>query len=67
MLSKKEMSDEPCSIKRYQIKAEHLLERASEDLRMGWKAWIAAHGPGKEGAGAAVVVPAAEMTSVFRD
>ncbi len=70
MLLKKEMSDEPWTIKRDEIKAEHLLERALENLRMGWKAWIAAHGPGKEGAGAAavsVVVPAAGITLVFRD
>jgi hypothetical protein len=65
MLSKKEMSDEPWTIKRDEIKAEHLLERAPEDLRMGWKAWIAAQGPGKEGAGAAAVVPAAGITLVF--
>ena len=38
MLSKKEMSDEPWTIKRDEIKAEHLLERAQEDLRVGWKA-----------------------------
>ncbi len=31
--------------------AQHLLERAPADLRMGWKAWIAVHGYGKEGAG----------------
>ncbi len=67
MLSKKEMSDEPWTIKRDEINAEHLLERAPEELRMGQKAWIAAHGPGKEGTGAAAVVPAAGITSVFRD
>jgi hypothetical protein len=37
------------------------------DLRMGWKAWIAEHGSGKEGAGAAAVIPAAGITSVIRD
>jgi hypothetical protein len=43
MLAKKEMSDEPWTIKRDKInlKAEHLLELALADLRMGWKAWIA--------------------------
>ncbi len=55
------------AIKRDEIQAEHLLERAPEDLRMGWKAWIAAHGPVKEGAAAAAVVPAAGITLVFRD
>ncbi len=63
------MSDEPWTIKLYEIKAKHLLERDAEDLRMGWKAWIAEHrdGPGKEAAGAAVVDPAAGITLVFRD
>ncbi len=43
MLVKKEMSDEPWTIKCDEIKAEHLLELAQADLRMGWKAWIAKH------------------------
>jgi hypothetical protein len=43
MLAKKEMSDEPWTIKRDEVKAEHLLERALADLRMGQKAWIAEH------------------------
>jgi hypothetical protein len=67
MLAKKEMSDEPWTIKHDEIKAGHLLERALADLRMGWKAWIAEHRYGKEGAGAAAVIPAAEITSVIRD
>ena len=67
MLAKKEVSDEPWTIKRDEIKAEHLLERAPADLRMGWKAWIAEHGSGKEGADAAAVIPAAGITSVIRD
>ncbi len=66
MLAKKEMSesqsDEPWTIKRDEIKAEHLLERAPADLRMGWKAWIAEHWYGKEGAGAAAGIPAAGIT-----
>ena len=44
MLAKKEMSDEPWTIKHDEIKAEHLLERA---LRMEWKAWIAEHWYGR--------------------
>jgi hypothetical protein len=46
MLSNREISDEHWTIKRDEIKAEHFLERAPEDLRMGWKAWITAQGPG---------------------
>ena len=69
MLAKKEMSDEPWTIKRDEIKPEYLLERAPADLRMGWKAWIAEHGyhDGKEGAGAAAVIPAAGITLVIHD
>jgi hypothetical protein len=59
MLAKKEMSDEPWTIKCDEIKAEHLLERALADLRMGWKALIAQHWSGKEGTGAAAVIPVA--------
>ncbi len=66
MLAKEEMSDEPWTIKRDEIKAEYLLERAPADLRMGWKAWIAEHGYGKEGAGAAAVITAAGITLVIR-
>ena len=70
LLAKKEMSDESWTIKRDEIKAEHLLERAPADLRAGWKAWIAEHGSGREGGGAGGgggAVPAAGITSVFRD
>ncbi len=68
MLAKKEMSDKPRTIKRDEIKAEHLLERAPADLRMGWKAWIAEHWSGKEGTGAAAaVIPATGTTSVILD
>ena len=35
MLAKKEMSDEPWIMKRDEIKAEHLLDRAPDDLRKG--------------------------------
>ena len=67
MLAKKEMSDEPWIMKREEIKAEHLLDRAPDDLRKGWKKWIAEHGSGREGTGAAAVIPAAGIMSVFRD
>jgi hypothetical protein len=67
MLAKKEMSDEPWILKRDEIKAEHLLVRAPNDLRQGWKKWIAEHGSGREGTGAAAGIPAAGIMSVFRD
>ncbi len=61
------MSDEPWIMKRDEIKAEHLLDRASDDLRKGWKKWIAEHRSGREGTGAAAVIPAAGIMLVFRD
>ena len=66
---RRRQSDETWTIKRDKIKAtgKHLLEQAPTDFRMGWKAWIAEHGSGKEGAGAAAVIPAAGITSVIRD
>ena len=63
MLANKEMSDENWNTKRDELKAEHLLEQAPVDLRVGWKAWIAEHG---SVADAAVAVPATEITSVIR-
>jgi hypothetical protein len=63
MLAKKEVSDESWTIKSDQIKAEHLLEQALADLRMGWKTWIAEHWSGKEGSvAAAAAIPAAGIT-----
>ena len=67
MLAKKEMSDEAWNLKRDEIKEEHLLDRAPDDLRKGWKAWIAEHGSGRDGAGAAAVIPEAGIISVYRE
>ncbi len=66
MLANKEMSDENWNTKHDELKAEHLLEQAPVDLRVGWKAWIAEHGSVKAGAGAAAAVPATGITSVIR-
>jgi hypothetical protein len=66
MLAKKEMSDENWITKREEIRAEHLMDRAPNDLRVGWKAWIKENGPGKEGPGASRQVPATGITSVVR-
>ncbi len=49
LLAKLEMSDELWTTKRDEIRAEHLMEQAPTDLGVGWKAWIAENGPGKEG------------------
>jgi len=66
MLAKKEMSDELWTIKRDEIRAEHLLEQAAEDLRVRWKAWLKENGPGKGGTAAAAMVPPAGVTSLTR-
>ena len=66
VLAKLELSDELWTSKREEVMAEHSLEQAPTDLRVGWKAWIAANGPGKEGPAAAAMVPAAGITSVVR-
>ena len=54
------------STKRDEIRAEHLLEQAAEDLRVLWKAWLKENGPGKGGPAAAVMAPAAGVTSLKR-
>ncbi len=69
MLDGKEMSDDHLVAKREELRLEHLLERAPEDLREGWKAWLADNGAGAgNGAGgAAVALPASGVTSRVRD
>ena len=57
----------PWIMKSDEIKDEHLLDRAPDDLRKGWKAWIAEHGSGRDGAGAAAVIPEAGIISVYRE
>ncbi len=66
VLANKEMSDENWNTKRDELTAEHLLEQAPVDLRVGWKAWIAERGSVKASAGAAAAVPATGITSVIR-
>ncbi len=66
MLAKKELPDEDWTDKRNEVKVEHLMERAPEDLRVGWKAWIKDNGPRKEGPGAAALVPATGITLFVR-
>ena len=65
LMAKLELSDELWTTKRDEVMAEHSLEKSPTDLRVGWKAWIAENGPGKEGP-AAARVPAAGITSVVR-
>ena len=64
--TRKEMSDELWTIKRDEIRAEHLLEQAAEDLRVRWKAWLKENRPGKGGPAAAAMAPPAGVTSLTR-
>ena len=50
MMAKREIPDDHWALKRQEIADEHLLERAPQDLRDGWKAWLKENGPGKSGA-----------------
>ena len=67
MLAKKEMSDDNWITKREEMAAEHMLEKAADDLRQGWKAWLLHAKDGCVGGQAAVAVPATGITSVFRE
>ena len=52
------------SLKRQEIADEHLLERAPQDLRDGWKAWLKENGSAKSGTHAAKeAVPASGPVS----
>ncbi len=42
MLANKELSDDYWNMKREEMAAEHMMERAADDLRTGWKAWCMA-------------------------
>ena len=54
--------------KREEIRDEHKLERAANDLVVGWKAWIKEHGPNKSGnAAPRIERPAEGVKSILRD
>ena len=60
-----DLTEDDWSIKREDIRDEHKLERAPNDLIVGWKAWIRDHRPNK-GRGSSVQQMGAEplcMTS----
>ena len=53
--------------KRAEIAAELTLERAQQDLSVGWKAWLKENGPGKGRGTKEVIRPAGGVTSRVRD
>ncbi len=53
--------------KRQELRDEHPLERASNDLIDGWKAWIVEHGPNKSCSAPRMERPADWLTSITRD
>ncbi len=44
-----DLTEDDWSIKREEIRDEHKLDRAPNDLIVGWKAWIRDHWPNKGG------------------
>ncbi len=67
MLAKKEMSDENWIIKREEMAAEHQLEKALNDLKVGWKNWLVDSKDSSVGGPAAAAIPAAGITSIMLD
>ena len=67
MLAKKEMSDDNWNLKREEMAAEHMMEKAADDLRAGWKAWIVDSMDSSVRGNDAVAVPATGITSIIRD
>ncbi len=65
----KERSDDGWGTKREELRVEHFLPRAPEDLRVEWKAWLAENGAGADNGtgGVAIVVSAAGVTPRARD
>ena len=66
MLAKKEMSDENWLTKREELAAEHLMVKAADDLRQGWKAWLVESKSSSVGGKEAAPIPASGITSAYR-
>jgi hypothetical protein len=62
-----DLTEDYWSIKREDIRDEHKLERAPNDLIVGWKAWIRDHGPNKGGMASRIERPADGLRTVVRD
>jgi hypothetical protein len=62
-----DLTEDDWSIKREEIRDEHKLERAPNDLIVGRKAWIRDHGPNKSGTAPRIERPAEGLKSLVRD
>ncbi len=67
MLANKELSDDYWNMKREEIAAEHMVERAADDLITGWKAWLVDSMDHSYRGNVSVAVPATGITSIIRD
>ena len=63
-----EGADDNWNVKREEMAVEHLFEKAADDLRSGWKAWLVdSMDSGDCANSAAVAVPATVITLIIRD
>ena len=67
MLANKELSDDYWNMKREEMAAEHMMERAADDLRTGWKAWRVDSMDHSDCGNVSVAVPATGITLIIRD
>jgi hypothetical protein len=61
------LTEDDWSIKREEIRDEHKLDRASNNLIVGWKAWIRDHGPNKGGIASRIKRPADGLKTLVRE
>ncbi len=62
-----DLTKDDWNIKREEIRDEHKLERAPNDLIVAWKAWIRDHRPNKSGTAPRIKRPAEGLKSLVRD
>ncbi len=62
-----DLTEDDWSIKREEIRDEHKMDRAPNDLIVGWKAWIRDHWPNKGGIASRMERPADGLRTVVRD
>ncbi len=67
MQAKKELSDDNWDMKREEMAAEHIMEKAADDLRTRWKAWLVDSMDHGDRVNVAVAVPATGITSIIRN
>ncbi len=62
-----DLAEDDWNSKHEGIRDEHKLERATNDLVIGWKAWIKEHWPNKSGNAPRIERPAEGVKSIVRD